>query len=346
MQIHRVALVALIVGLASLIVYRLLEARRELRAPPAGGEAFSLFAGALGASPASELAAMKAGAAAGVKPLGASSLPLREFCVKAAFNAACSGAHVSTDAIAYVLSRGCRFLDFEVFEVDGALRVGVCDTPLKSAQNITSSSTVSLNDALTQVAAAGFAAPSPNAGDPLFVRLRLRPQPGAGDLVSPYRLAAMDIQNTIGARLFQGAVDGATPIAQLMGKAVVVWDKTSAPGLEAVPALAAQVNMLCGSDAMRAYSYERLLDQYSTPPSVNSDGTSDVARLTLAEPDPAASGGANPQIRPFVRDHGVQILAVRFYLRNAALDAYESFFRDCGGGLVPFRAAIPYTAEA
>ena len=44
-------------------------------------------------------------------------LPLKEYCIKASYNTACSGNYVSKDMIRHVLSRGCRFLDFEVFYI-------------------------------------------------------------------------------------------------------------------------------------------------------------------------------------------------------------------------------------
>ena len=356
-MMYKLCIVSLIVLIAAFIIFRLIESRTSLfyenadisgdgdaSLRPNTKEDFSIISAAFGTTPGSEAAAMAVKSSVGVKPLVAHSLPLKEFCVKAAFNAACSGSHVSTDAIAYVLSRGCRFLDFEVFEVEGSLRVGVCDAPLASTQNITSKNTISFNDALMKVVVAGFSAPSPNASDPLFVRIRLRPFASTNDSTAAYRLASMDIENTLHARRFKGSVDSSTSVAQLQGKIVLVWDKSSAPGFSAVESLASAINMISGGDALRAYSYERLLDQYASPPTVGEGGVSDVSRLTLVEPSLTTSGGGNPPFKAFIRDYGVQVIMMRFYVKDAALEAYETFFRDCGAAMVSFREAVLYTA--
>jgi hypothetical protein len=352
---YKLCIISLILLVAAVIIFRLAESRASLfyekeasseDAPlrPTATEEFSILSAAFGATPSSEAAAMAVKPAVGVKPLVSPTLPLKEFCVKAAFNAAYSGSYVSTDAIAYVLSRGCRFLDFEVFEVDGALRVGVCDAPLASTQNITSKNTISLNDALMKVVVAGFSAPAPNSSDPLFVRIRLRPFAATNDFTTAYRLASMDIENTLHARLFTGKVDSSTPVAQLQGKVVVVWDKSSAPEFSSVASLASMIHIVSGGDALRTYSYERLLDQHASPPNVGERGASDVSRLTLVEPSLTTSGAGNPQFAAFVRDYGVQVVMMRFYVADSALESYETFFRDCGAAMVPFREAVPYTA--
>ena len=45
------------------------------------------------------------------------NMPLKEYCVKASYNSAVSGKSVNKNMIKYVLNRGCRFLDFEVFYI-------------------------------------------------------------------------------------------------------------------------------------------------------------------------------------------------------------------------------------
>jgi hypothetical protein len=47
---------------------------------------------------------------------GNANLPLKEYVIKSSFNTAVTGLYLNLSMIRYVLSRGCRFLDFEVYE--------------------------------------------------------------------------------------------------------------------------------------------------------------------------------------------------------------------------------------
>ena len=44
---------------------------------------------------------------------------LRNFCIKSASNAGYTGGYMNINMVKYLLSRGCRFLDFEVYIKDG-----------------------------------------------------------------------------------------------------------------------------------------------------------------------------------------------------------------------------------
>ena len=45
------------------------------------------------------------------------NMTLSQYVVKASYNSACTGNYVNTKAVEYVISRGCRFVDFEVFDI-------------------------------------------------------------------------------------------------------------------------------------------------------------------------------------------------------------------------------------
>ena len=55
--------------------------------------------------------------------------PLKQFCIKGSYNSAVTGNYVNLDMIKYVLSRGCRYLDFEVFMIDSSLNVSYTTDP-------------------------------------------------------------------------------------------------------------------------------------------------------------------------------------------------------------------------
>ena len=49
------------------------------------------------------------------------NLPISQYVIKGSYNSAISGNYVSTDMLYYVLSRGCRFIDFEIYYIDNSI---------------------------------------------------------------------------------------------------------------------------------------------------------------------------------------------------------------------------------
>jgi len=273
------------------------------------------------------------------------NLPLREFCVKSSFNSACTGSYMNVLAVTYVLSRGCRFLDFEVYLINDVLCVGVSTNPLTGSQNITSSNTIPLDTALRQVIASGFSAPSPNANDPIFVRIRL--QVAGTDTVTSgvYKKASMVIQTTLGNRLYSGLVTSDTLLSSLMSTVVLVWDKTSSPGYITEPALTALVNIESGGDSMRTFTNKSISTQSLSPPHIHDDNlTSDVVLIRSVSPDNTERTTINPINTSLISEHGVQYVCNRFYITDANLTSYEKFFKYNRYAFIPFSQAIPYAA--
>ena len=44
-------------------------------------------------------------------------LPIKDYCIKASYNSAITGKSVNKDMVKFALSRGCRFIDLEVFYI-------------------------------------------------------------------------------------------------------------------------------------------------------------------------------------------------------------------------------------
>ena len=276
--------------------------------------------------------------------------PLREYCIKSAFNAAYSGSYMNLDTIKYVLSRGCRFLDFPVYLINGAPCVAYSTDP--TGVTMSSNNNLNLNDVLNVVGSYGFSAPSPNLGDPMFVQLRiLTSDPNL------YKLTAQAVALHLTNKLYKGRVTGSTMLGSLMGKVVLVIDKTSAPNYAQFPVcgtdtadtgntcynLANYVNMESGGDLMLKYSYTSLMDLPSNPPHVFDTQMSDVSTIRVAEPQP--TDGGNPLWAAFISKYGVQVVGNRFYVSDPNLVSYETFFREHQSAFVPFHMALPHIAH-
>lgn len=273
------------------------------------------------------------------------NMPLREFCVKSSFNTACSGTFMNTQAIQYVLSRGCRFIDFEVYLVDNILCVGVSSNPLTGSQNITSTNTITLDAALRQVIVSGFSAPTPNPSDPLFVRIRLQSKNIDKRTSGIYKMAAMVITNTLVNRLYTETVTPSTPLINIMGKIVLVWDKLSSPEYKSETSLTSLISMESGGDSMISNSYNTTLSLSILPPRIHDDEiTSDVKIIRNISPDNNDSTVSNPNNIKMIGEYGAQYVCNRFYIKDANLLSYEKFFKNSRYAFVPFNVAIPYVA--
>jgi hypothetical protein len=281
----------------------------------------------------------------------AAALPLKEFVIKASYNSASSGDYVSKDAINYVLSRGCRYLDFEVFEDPadpdgGKVAVAHCSNTTPGANNITSRNVLPLYDAMLAVFAGAFASPAPNQRDPLFLRLRLNPPAkaadgGVGDAAA--RMAQMCasvrgiVTATLSPRLFKGAVTDTVSLKTLAERIVLILD----PLPDA--ALAAMASIVAGSVRLRTYTYKSIAEHAPQPPFVASGAAaagSDVAVMRAVSP--SRGDAENAIYTAFVANYCAQICAMQFSARDEALEEYETFFNAFRSAFVPFSQALPY----
>jgi hypothetical protein len=153
--------------------------------------------------------------------------------------------------------------------------------------------------------------------------------------------------------LYQGEVSGDTVLRDLLGKIVLVVDKTTIPEYSKYPVcqtgqstpcynLSNYVNIESGGDILRSYTFGNLLDQYTTPPYIHDDGiTSNVQKFKMVVPE-QVTNTMNPEYYPFVLNYGVQIVMHQFYKKDLNLELYEQFFSDNLSAFVPMNLAIPY----
>lgn len=295
------------------------------------------------------------------EPTGISSLSestsshvLRQYCVKSSFNSASSGKYVSTDAIKHVLSRGCRFIDFEVFLIDDDAQVAYSDDP--TFVTVKSNNSITLNSALQSIIVNAFSAPSPNPDDPLFIQLRIK-----SNSSNIYNLIGMAINNYLSNKLHKGQVTGDTPLSKLMGKIILIIDTTLSPNYgknELYPKcmsnnvdgklnttdecvnLSKYVNIESGTSNLRRYTYKSLLGQMTTPLTlIDSDHSeTDVVLFRLVCPDD--NDTKNPYYQDFLINYGVQFISYKFYVTDTELTQYEHFFSEHKTAFVPFSTAI------
>lgn len=270
---------------------------------------------------------------------------LKELCIKSSYNSAYSGAYMNLDVVKYLLSRGVRLLDFEVYYMNQTVVVAYSD----DGTTVLSKNTLPLSEVFDCILANGFSAPSPNLGDPLFVQLRIRTNDPEG-----YTEIANVVAEHLSARLYKGSVDSNTMISKIMGKIVLVVDAQVSGDYALYPVcgsgtsnchnMGGFVNMQSNAYPLYKYSTKTLLNMLSNPPTMMDKTNSDVKVLRMVEPASSLET-TNPNSVLMMKNYGVQMIENRFYMRDTYLTTYEMFFRDNGAAFVPFYKAIPYLTK-
>jgi hypothetical protein len=365
LPILRFILIGSVVLVASILLYFLYRTRAQLSAitiePEKGG--FEGFSEAFDKTQYGSIEPFD-GPAAGelqmmVRPtetrgtlvtLRQTELPIAQYVVKSSYNSAYTGgSYMSLDALKYCLQRGCRWVDFQVFNVDGAPRVGY--TTDTTYVTLKTRNTLLLSDVLDTVVGQGFAGNvAPNSGDPIFVNLRICLKSNDMGVLGKIGDA---IKVSLDNKLHQGIVSATTPMSELMGKIVLVVDAMICPAWADAPSrgdpknLSNFANIVTGPAPVPKYSYDTIQGMAMSPPVIDADnlGTANVTQLTLVEvsatatsPPPAFS------TQNLVANHGVQWYPQKMYVpkTDSTVTAYEELFAGCRGGIVPMSQAIRY----
>ena len=335
MHIYRKLIILFIIIIFSYIIYRLIQKRKILLLPP-NKEGFG-FGYTTEASESTSIQNTDTGPNISNLNIATSNLPIREYEIKSSYNTAYSGSFVGLDTIKYVLSRGCRFLDFEVYMIDSK----VCVAQSNDLTHINSQNHLLLDEVLSCVSIYAFTAPSPNPLDPLFLQLRINSHDQ-----TIFKSVAMSVDLHLNAKLYTDAsgnrmVLPSTLIGDLIGKIVLIVDKSISPDYNLYPDcsqldastkcynLDNYVNLIAGSESLRTSKFNSLMDRSTTPYNVNDDDiTTDVTILKMATPDIDSINLNNPVPAPFISNYGVQIIGFRFYKNDTNLANYELLFSE------------------
>ncbi len=271
---------------------------------------------------------------------------IRNFCVKSSSDSAYTGKYMNLDMVKYLLGRGCRFLDFEVFIKDGTPIVAY-STNRQSLETFTSEApAVSLAGVFSTIMSNAFTDTSPNPKDPLFIHLRIKTlDPNA------YTKIAKIIKSGLGKKMLKDGNGNAVPLTldsqltTLQGKLAVIVDKHSSPGYQNYStcspdqtecfSLANQVNMVSNSQSIRTYYQSDLTFQPINPP----DPSVYLFRIVL--PDLGFFNSAkNSDAMYLTKNYGVQVVAQAFYTKDSNLRSYEDMFKTNRSAFVRLETAI------
>jgi len=358
MAVYKNILIFLILLIFTYILWRLICKRQEIMKKISNGEklyndekkeGFSFFT-----TPDSEFSNIQNSNPVLIQGINSNyaKLPLREYIIKSSFNSAITGNYVNLDMIQYVLKRGCRFLDFEVFYIDNSPVVAYSTD--KNFDTIDTDNHILLDAVLSSAVANAFSSTSPNSGDPLFIHLRIK-----SNNPNIYKSVAKSVDFALRSRLYNTNVTKNTKLSDIMGKVVLIIDKTlnrnyaksssCKPKESGCYDLTQYINMESGSETLFLQRYSELLNQCAIPPNVldKCDGVpanscTDISKMRLVLPDSNFKNTQNPEYNDFVSKFGCQLLTYRFYMLDKGLKNYETFFDDNKTAFVPLAHAIRY----
>lgn len=281
-------------------------------------------------------------------------LSIREVLVKSAYNACYSGTYVSTDMLRFVLSRGCRFLDFQIFSVmtDGDEREYVSVNADNNTLHSDAENRIPLAAVLQNVAAWAFSSPSPNPKDPLFLHLRITKSTEAS-----LARVARHLDRYFHDSLYRGKFDKFTKLGVLQGKTVVIVDSQTTPNLlldthcdqpDKDPQTCANLASLCAvqsnTTALRKYTVTEMMTQapLKVTAAAHDRLHSDVQVFQMVVPTLPTVSGGTPDVDPtiFWKDYPTQFLCMRFYMPSRELRRYERVFAENRSAFVPMTVLL------
>jgi hypothetical protein len=284
-----------------------------------------------------------------IKPVSKTyyNFPLKEFMIKSSYNSGIVGGSASKNAIKFVINRGCRLLDFEIYtrlNDKGVEKEYISYSEDPEYKSISTDLDLTMDDAFTTVIGNAFTSPTPSPRDPLFIHLRLKNHSHEG-----YRRIVKSIEANFGKKLYGGKINGSTTIGSLMDKIVIILDVTSAPdydnygscinsdGAECIP-LSAYIQLRSGMVNFPKYSYIDYHALISSPISIGDDGRTDVKSFYMVVP-PQIGDVAAPTLNELVKQP-CQMVLTKFYNQTPALKNYEEIFNICESSFCPISSFI------
>ena len=290
-----------------------------------------------------------------------SNMPLCQYSIKASYNTAYDGSKISTDMITTVISKGCRFLDLEIFYIGDIPCVGYSLDP--TFTNLNSKNSIPLIDAFNAILSNAFSSMTcGNPTDPLFIQLRIKSKKSESDKNKIYKSVASIINMAFSSsgKLFMDSenvaikVDKNTILSDLTGKIVFIIDNSIINNYDSYTScyddrncvnLTNFINMESGGNTLYVINYSSILNKQTLPPVIYDDYThTNASELYLAVPDQILNV-KNPKVSSFMLDYGYQTVAYQFWKNDENLIKYESIFNQFKSAIVPFAYTLYFLKQ-
>lgn len=164
-----------------------------------------------------------------------SKFKLRDYYIKSAYNAfnpdKFKNSNVSMDAFLYVIARGCRFIDFEVFSVDN--QPVIASSSVNSFNYKETFNHIPLSDALEVLGSYVFSGSKcPNPGDPFIIHMRMMSRnitmyDNLAKIISQSKTVARNLLGPKYGREYQSKDLGNENLNVFKGKIILMVDGTN-----------------------------------------------------------------------------------------------------------------------
>lgn len=293
-------------------------------------------------------------------------LSLNQLCIKGSANSAFSGKYISGKMVQYVLSRGCRFLDFQVFDLpsnddinsENKAYVGFSKDP-NSFNSLDSANTMKFSDMLNTIMSSAFTRNNTgyivtNPKDPLFIHIRMNTEPNNMDNL--YKKIQSDISiiakdETTSSYFTKKLVTGNTILSDINNKVIFVFYNYYKPSDETKgydETNGYYQNMTSGTDILiNEYSHIDI-NKYKAQntPKQTAEITTNKKIFEMSIPDMAITASssipANPNIYSSIKNYGIQVNLMQYYVNDMELMKNESIFQLYKAGIMPIPNCLSY----
>lgn len=265
---------------------------------------------------------------------------LRDYYIKTAYNCCASGDlknnYVNICALKTCIKQGVRCLDFEIYSVDNEPVIACSSIDsyyIKETYN-----TVAFAEAMSVINNYAFSGSTcPNSGDPLILYLRIM-----SNNKPIYDKMANIILNTLSMRLMgkqysyenNGLNFGLTPLKDLMGKVIIMVDKTNPLFVDTL--LDEYVNMSGNAVFMRSLRFQDV----KLTPDMQELIDFNKKQMSIVLPD-YSSSSYNPS-SVLSLNYGAQFVALSFQSFDSSLQFYNEMFESNGSAFVLKPAVLRY----
>jgi len=270
---------------------------------------------------------------------------------------------VSIDMIHYVLKRGCRFLDFEIYWgvpslPDGSKDIGQTTyVPVVSVSNdptTPETNSISFLSVAKYIKDNGFNnSICPNSTDPLFIQLRIKYIPQMNKVNNQkdlYMYVAEIIERNLYRYSYHGKVDKNTDISLLAGKIVIIMDTYANRSYsQLAPGLQYMANMESNSDSLTHTTYEDIITEVENSHSINYKGyVMNIENIQQVLPMSTVNMVQylftdNYNSMSVISRYCVQFTLMAFWKNDSYLEAYEKMFNNSRTAIIMLSSAMNYS---
>ena len=240
---------------------------------------------------------------------------LRDFFIKSSWNSCLTGQQshdfMGLCGLQNVIKQGCRFLDFQIFTING--QPVVAFTTSNGVHSKSTYNAISTYDIIRTIASQAFATGIvANANDPLILHFRFQTK-----IQNTLNILAEQIKRNLNSRIlgrtysrgYGGQNIGSVPIKNFLGKIIIIADSKSSTILEGSEFFE-YVNAITGSPFLQMLDY----DSVKNTQNMNL-ANENKQNMMIVTPDDINNPNFN-----LVSSYGAQICAFNFYNKDSQLD--------------------------